>query len=368
MLFSPSPRRKRLQLRISERRFLLMVGDTLAIIAAVLIALFVWSVVAEEPFTLDFVLPQSYWFFVLVVLWLLLASANDFYELPVAANRLLSLQRLGLITSQLLVVYLLVFFFSPREALPRLFILYYGTASFVLIALWRLLNPALMGWASSSRHVLIVGADSSAETIIEAINQYGQTAYNIRGIISQAEDIGKIIAGVPVVGAGSDLLNYVIRDQISELVITSIPDLNGDIFRGVMQGYEYGVALVPMPILYERITGRVPVKYVNNNWAIVLPIAGQSIFNPYPFLQRTMDITLALSGMAFVLLLLPLLALAIRLDSPGGIFYWQTRTGLNGRSFRILKFRTMVEDASGAVFSQVGRPRVTQWSVFAAAR
>ena len=114
MLFSPSPQRRRLQLRISERRLLLMAGDALSVTAAVLIALYVWSVADESAFTIEFVLPQVYWFIVLTLLWLLLASANDFYELSIVANRAVSLQRLFVITLQMLVVYLLVFFVSPR--------------------------------------------------------------------------------------------------------------------------------------------------------------------------------------------------------------------------------------------------------------
>lgn len=363
MLFSPSPRRQRLQLRISERRLLLMAGDAIAVVISVLIAFVVWSIVADEPFTFEFVFPQSYWFIVLSTLWLLIASANDFYELSIAASLSSTLQRLFVINLQLIVVYLIIFFISPVGALPRLFILYYGVASFILIGLWRLLNPALIGWASAPRRVLIIGTDDSAKTIVHTINLYGQKAYQICGVIGQAGDVGKTVVGVPVIGTGSDLLNFVLRDRISELVITAIPDMGDEVFRSVMSAYEHGVALVPMPILYERITGRIPVKHVKNNWALVLPITGQSIFDPYPLLQRIMDLTFALIGLLIMLILLPILAFVIRLDSPGSIFYRQTRIGMNGRLFRIVKFRTMVQDAekeTGAVFSHAGDPRVTR--------
>lgn len=363
MLFNPSPRRSRIQLRISERRLLLMAGDALMVVLSVLISFYIWSVVAKEDFTFDFVFPQSYWFIVLAALWLLFASANDFYELSTAAVISTMLQRLFVINLQMVVIYLVIFFISPVGTLPRLFILYYGVTSFVLIGLWRLLNPALVGWASSARQVLIIGTDDSAKTIVHTINLYGQKAYRICGIIGEAAEVGKTIVGVPVIGTGDDLLNFVSRDRISELIITSIPDMSDDIFRNLMRTYEKGVALVPMPILYERITGRVPVKHVKNNWALVLPITGQSIFNPYPILQRVMDVSIALMGLVPLLILLPLLALVIWLDSPGSIFYRQTRIGMNGRLFRIVKFRTMVQDAekeTGAVFSHEGDPRVTR--------
>jgi exopolysaccharide biosynthesis polyprenyl glycosylphosphotransferase len=363
MLFSPSPKRRRLQLRISERRLLLMAGDALAVVASVLIALRIWAFVARYPFVLDFVLPQSHWFVILVGLWLLLASANDFYDLRTAARRLATVQRLLWITFQMLVVYLLVFFLSPPGSLPRLFILYFGVASLFLIGIWRLVNPALLGWASEPRRVLIVGTDWATEAIIGVIGRYAYDEYDIKGIIGEREDVGLSVSDVPVVGAGNDLMNYVHRDRISELIITSTRELSGETFQGVMDAYVRGITIIPMPLLYERITGRVPVEHVDSHWTIVLPIDGNSIFNPYPVLKRMADIVLAILGLTIFVLLFPFMALFIRLDSSGGIFYSQERIGLNGRVFRIYKFRSMVADAekkSGAVFSQQGDPRVTR--------
>lgn len=361
VLYPPASRRKRLQLRISERRWLLMVGDAAAVVVAVLIAMGIWARVAEYDFNLGFILSQSFWLPVMALLWLILASANDFYDLNIALNRGLTLQRLVTITAQMLVLYLVVFFFSPRDALPRLFILYYGVASFFLIAFWRVLSPSLLGWATDARQLLIIGTGATTQEIISAL--HSQNTYTIRGIIASPDEIGRTIGSVPVIGTGSDLMNFVRRDHISELVLTSTRDLDGEAFQGVMDAYEYGVDIVPMPLLYERITGRVPVEHVKDNWAIVLPTEGASIFNPYITLKRLFELVLSTIGMALFLLLLPFIALAIKLDSPGSLFYTQDRVGLNGKIFRVYKFRTMVSNAealTGAVFSAKGDPRITR--------
>jgi exopolysaccharide biosynthesis polyprenyl glycosylphosphotransferase len=363
MLFSPSPKRRRLQLRISERRLLLMMGDMLGVILAVLIALRIWAFVGREAFAVEFVLPRSHWFIILAGLWLLLASANDFYELRISASRGATFRRLVLINLQMLVVYLIVFFLSPPLALPRLFILYYGVASFVLIAVIRALNPALSGWVSQRRRVLIVGTDWAAMTIIGAIARHAHKAYDIIGVIGEADDILKDLCGVPVLGTGKDILRIVHLEQISELIVTSTRELSGQTFQGVMDAYEAGISIVPMPLLFERITGQVPVEHVSNNWAVVLPIDGESFLNPYPIFKRGLDVFVAVIGMIVFLILLPFLALLIRLDSPGEIFYSQERMGLNGRIFRIYKFRSMradAEAATGAVFSHKGDTRVTK--------
>lgn len=364
MLFSPTQRRQRLQLRISERRFLVMAGDALAVVLAVVLALAFWASRAQgHTFNFEFVLAQTHWFFILSGLWLLLASANDFYELNVMANRIATLQRLLSITAQLLVLYLIVFFFSDRDALPRLFILYYGVAAFVLIGLWRLATPALIGWASQQRQLLIVGGGAPAEALIRAIREQAEEGYAIRGVIAPAEQAGTALDGVPVVGSGADLMEVVRRDDIAELVVMGLNHMDAETFQAVMNAYEKGVAITPMPLLYERITGRVPVEHVNDAWALVLPTTGGTIFDPYPAVKRLIEIALAFTGMWVFLALLPLIALVIRLDSPGDIFYVQKRVGYKGRIFRVYKFRTMVqnaESATGAVFSQKGDPRVTR--------
>lgn len=364
MIFAPRMQKlRRIQLRLSERRLLMMAGDALAVTAAVILALFVWAIVGRKSFNLDFLLPQSMWFFVLNGLWFLLASANDYYDFTLAADRFSSFQRLTLITLQMLVVYVLVFFFSDRDALPRLFIIYFGVVSFPLLLLWRFTNPALVGWASAPRRALVVGTDWAAQTIITTLKQYTSHAYQIVGIIGTKEEQGKTIAGLEVTGDAELLLNIVLREGITEIVLTSTHELSGDIFQAVMDAYERGVVITPMPILYERVTERVPVEHVGDNWAVVLPIAGISVFNPYRLLKRLSDIVMALIGLAIFAVFLPFIGLAIWLDSPGNIFYTQYRTGLNGRRFKIVKLRTMIPDAeseTGAVFAQENDNRITR--------
>ena len=121
MFFSPSPRRRR-QLQISERRLLIALGDIVAVIVAVLIALRVWTIVAGYEFSFGFILSQTGWFVGLLAVWLLLASANDFYDLRASANPLRATRRLLVITVQTWIIYVGVFFISPPLALPRLFI------------------------------------------------------------------------------------------------------------------------------------------------------------------------------------------------------------------------------------------------------
>lgn len=364
-----SPKRnRRVQLQFSERKLILMIGDVFATVIAVAIGLYIWTIVdrsEQYQFTVDFLLSQIGWFVALPAVWVTLASAYDLYNLRVAANRWRTFIRLIIVTAQMIIVYVLVFFLSPVGALPRLFILYFGIVAFILISLWRSARPALVGWMSEKRRILIVGGDAGAGLIIRAIHEDAPAEYELRGIIGSAEQVGQIIEGVPVLGTGADLSNYLYRDQIRELVVTSTNGLDGVTFQAVMDAYEQGIAIVPMPILYERITERVPVEHVKDEWTVVfLPVKNSdAVFDPYPLIKRLIDIILSLIGMTVFVITMPLVALVIRLDSAGAVFYSQERVGRNGRVFRIWKYRSMVMDAereTGPTFSGPADKRVTR--------
>ncbi|HEX3053631.1 MAG TPA: sugar transferase [Aggregatilineaceae bacterium] len=358
--YPPPPRR---QLQVSERRLLLMIGDVIAILLAVLLALGVWVIVDNRGLGFRFILTHSYWFPILAAIWLLIASANDFYNLRITAHIDTSLLRLAQVTSQIVVVYLVIFFFSPRAALPRLFIFYYAVLSFVFIVIWRVARPALFG-RTAARRALVIGSGWTANTMIEALRQEAPDDYDVIGLIIESRESPPNDSLVPMIGTSTDLLTVARRENVAELILAHGSELSGEMFQSIMDCYEQGFSIVPMPLLYEQVTGRVPVEHVGQRyWTTMLPIEGTSIFDPYPLLKRAMDILSALVGLFFFLLLLPFIALAMYLDSPGPIFYRQERVGQGGRIIKVIKLRSMIPDAereSGPKWATEDDPRITR--------
>ena len=83
---------------------------------------------------------------------------------------------------------------------------------------------------------------------------------------------------------------------------------------------------------------------------------------PSPFLKRALDICVAAAALIFLAPVLALIALAIRMDSEGPVFFRQTRLGLDGRPFDILKFRSMnvLENSDTIAQAEAGDPRITR--------
>jgi exopolysaccharide biosynthesis polyprenyl glycosylphosphotransferase len=357
------------QLRVSERRVVLRLGDIAASVIAVCLALSIWADGAGEPFDARFIAPRAYWFVLLPLLWLILASANDYYDLRVAAHLSSSAARLVRIVSQLLLLYLAVFFFAPRTLLPRRFIVYYAVVSVVLIGVWRLCRVFLIGWTGSRRRALIVGMGRPVHLMSEAIKEEAAGDYELVGCVTSAEDPTEgpeaVTGGMTWLGSARDLPAIVHDLGVGEVILAYTNEVPGDVFEGVMACYERGVSIAPMPVLYEQITGRVPIEHVGDYlWALVLPLEQRTLaFAVYQGARRLVDIVLALVGLMLFAALLPPLALALKLDSPGPIWYSQRRVGRGGRFFTIYKLRSMIcgaEDATGARWADEQDPRVTR--------
>jgi lipopolysaccharide/colanic/teichoic acid biosynthesis glycosyltransferase len=125
--------------------------------------------------------------------------------------------------------------------------------------------------------------------------------------------------------------------------------------------FSQGIRIVSARDLVERYEGRVPIDWVDDSWFLALPAQGLTT-RPYLAVRRLVDIVLAAAiGLPF-LIVLPLLAALIRIDSAGPVFFRQRRLGQFGREFDIPKLRSMRSDAelTGHRWAQRDDPRVTR--------
>lgn len=138
-------------------------------------------------------------------------------------------------------------------------------------------------------------------------------------------------------------------------------DLNPDWQRFILNAMLAGIPVYDSKALREAATGKVEISHLSENTAgSVLPNLA------YLRVKRVVDIALAIAALPFVLLILLVFGLAIRLDSPGSIFFTQPRVGFRGKSFKVIKFRTMRTDADAqqasvdAAMTKDDDPRITR--------
>jgi exopolysaccharide biosynthesis polyprenyl glycosylphosphotransferase len=215
--------------------------------------------------------------------------------------------------------------------------------------------------ARAVRSALVIGAGWAGCTVIDCTLREPRLRVRVAGLID--DDLAKRnlqYKGVGVVGTGQKLLEAV-EQHGADLVITAISyaqsaELIGTLLQLKMRGLE----VIDMPSFYERVTGRIPIKHVEDSW--FLYSSGFELLRR-PFLQwlkRTFDVCAASAGLLFSLPLLGVVSLLVRLDSRGPVFSLQERTGEGEKPFHLVKFRTTRSDADGAAWAGGRDYRVTR--------
>lgn len=236
------------------------------------------------------------------------------------------------------------------------------------VIITRLIFVKMVDADQLKRRVIIYGAGARAQKLLEDLSpEASALGVTIVGCVpSASEEI--FVAGDLVIAEPSDWLAYVKSAQISEIVIA--PDerrrSGGNTFP-LSQFLDCKLAGVPSSdalSFCERELGKIDITLLQPSWMLFSD--GFKYSKRRSIAKRIFDLTLA---SLFVLVLWPfmlLTAIAVRLESPGPVLYFQTRVGLNGKSFRIYKFRSMRQDAekNGAVWAKKNDSRVTRVGAF----
>jgi exopolysaccharide biosynthesis polyprenyl glycosylphosphotransferase len=370
----------RLPLNIAEWRLLLMGVDALAVNGALLLALVIRALRVHEAPGAAVLPPHLGWFVILSGLYLAVAHAFDAYE-PQVAGRLAAsipaVARAGFLTS---VLYLLIPRLTPALPGSRVVLVSFPLLVIALLVLGRRLFTWVLPRPAYERQALIVGAGWAGRSVAQALLQEAHVGYRVVGFVdddpskagtsipitedeqSLAVRNGGAPTALPVLGNRQQVKDLIARHRVSTLVLAITRDVDTDLLQILMDCVEKGVEMIPMPVVYEQLTGRVPVEHVGEKWYAAIPIHPKSTGTFWDLTKRAIDIALATVGLACLAPLLPVIALAIVLDSPGPVFYLQERVGKGGTVFRAVKFRSMALGAEqrGAVWAQEHDPRVTR--------
>jgi exopolysaccharide biosynthesis polyprenyl glycosylphosphotransferase len=339
-----------------ERLSVLLLGDFLVALAALGTALLFWGSAAEWlGLSLEF-LEQRVppWFYLLPIVWLLLLV--EIYDLNRASNWGQTVR--GIITAAVIggVFYLaLYFYFSapPKSLLPRLGVAAFLGAAVVYTLAWRYLYIRLLSHSQFMRRVLLVGAGRTGQTLLQVIKGLRPPPFQVVGLIDDdASKIGATVADFPVLAGCDRLPDLIVQHQISDIIVAISGEMKGSTFQTLLDIQECGVTITRMPVVYEELLRRVPIRLLEADWILRSFVDQTRVSLFYELLKRLLDILGGLVGCALLLVSLPFVGLAILIDSGWPVFYSQTRWGRGAQPYEIIKFRTMRQDAEAD-----GRPR-----------
>lgn len=258
---------------------------------------------------------------------------------------------------------IVLFYFPLGVFVGRTLLLLQAPLFATCAALWRYAVSAVALPKFLQRKVLIVGAGASGRHILKALKNRPRSGMVVEGFID--DDPGKTgtaINGVPVLGNSSQLTELVSQRQVS-LVVVAITHEKSEPLISTLSRVSWNgqrVMVLDMPNFYEYLAGKVPIDHISDVWLFFNGLNKSKLYNQ--IFKRLLDLAVAGTLLLITLPVSLVVALLVKLDSEGPIFYCQERLGYEGRPFRIIKFRTMVQNAEskGPQWASANDPRVTR--------
>ncbi|MDF8334058.1 TIGR03013 family XrtA/PEP-CTERM system glycosyltransferase [Novosphingobium cyanobacteriorum] len=252
-----------------------------------------------------------------------------------------------------------VYFLLPGRTLWRSNLFYAMFIAMALLVLIRLLLSGLLGTAAFRRRVLVLGAGLRADRL-RKLAERPEAGFAIVGYVGMSDSTPVVEEAINR-NAIHNLTRHVENLGVSEVVLALEERRNALPLKDLLRIKTTGVHVNDFSTFMERETGRVDLDTVNPSWLIFSDgfSSGRAISSA---MKRIFDIVASLVLLAMTAPVIVLFALLVKLDSKGPAFFRQTRVGLFGQNFDLIKLRSMRVDAevNGAQFAQENDPRVTR--------
>lgn len=320
---------------------------------------------------LDQKLWQShFWpFTIIFILWLIVFFINGLYEIRKVRN---DYKFYGQLVNNLLVNVLIAFSFfyfilgrfsdiKPQTVLIILIIIFA-----ILWILWRKIFFSLISSAKLSNNLVIIGISPESLLLAEEVITKPHLGYGLKLFFNP--DFSSIPEKFQIIPVKKDLVelkNELIKYKIDTIVVVNNPKYSPEVARHLFESIDLNVNYFNLTDFYEKITGKILISSLERSW--FFENLSQKNNRLFSLIKRFYDLLFASVFGLVSLIFLPILALAIKLESKGPLIYKQNRVGLKGQEFYAYKFRSMIIDAeknTGAQWAVAKDKRVTKVGKF----
>ena len=251
-----------------------------------------------------------------------------------------------------------------RDRYSRLTLVFFFGYAFVLVSVVRVASRAVFNELRrrgfNLKSILVVGAGELGMRVVETIDAHRELGFRVAGLLTRKPDkVGNTVRGARVLGLVTEVDQVLDAGEIDQVII-ALPIEDGQVVKDLMERLALRTVDVKVvPDLYQYRTLRGGLEEFGG--LPILSLQGDPLHGWNVVAKRAFD--LAISGLTLLLVLplMVLIALAVKLSSRGPVFFRQERMGMDGRTFDMLKFRTMRADAeaSGAQMASPADPRRT---------
>ena len=351
----------------NHKKYLLILGDIIILYFSLWLTLIIRY---QGNYTND-LLASHFWPFTIVFgLLLIIFYIDDFYEINYNQGNtalLVKLVRSVIIGG----LFAIIFFYLGQNRLfnirPQTVLLINSAIAAILIYSWHIVFISLTKSPKIASNLIMIGFNQLAIEIINALKQRPQIGYQLKKIIvdSNSENIvPNDLKPITVFNHFDDLKKICEEEKISDIISTIHPRDNAVLSNNLFKCLPLKINFFNIANFYEKITSKIPVTTIEQIW--FLENLAESDKKIYEKTKRVFDIIFSILLLILSLPFFPLIALLIKIDSKGPLFFTQIRTGKEGNQFKAIKFRTMIKDAevSGPQWAAKNDSRITNVGKF----
>jgi len=209
------------------------------------------------------------------------------------------------------------------------------------------------------RATIIVGSGEDAFNLADEMNRNLSLGFVLQGYFNESESV-HMSRYCNYLGTPIEIKAYLDNHNINEMIIVLDDHEHEKLLQIIGKFNLYNICIKIIPDMYEAITGQVRIETIRG-----LPLLNinPDIITEYQlFIKRTGDMLFVITALILFSPFYLLIALLVRMSSPGKILYKQIRVGLNGKTFVLIKFRTMFDNSektTGPIWAEADDPRIT---------
>lgn len=261
-----------------------------------------------------------------------------------------------------------IFFFFPKYVFGRQVLLIHMIVLTLFMMIWRKSIYLYLKKNSYPKTLALIGNGQIISSFIEELSRMPNNGLRAVSVCVSDQQSSTPCSFPDILNNFSCISDILDSKEFDILAYdtTHSPFTDEEIRRMLQVKYD-GKAVYDLSNLYKKITGKVPISFIDGGWLLHSRGLQGEYNRPYVQLKRIIDIVLSLIVLISVSPIILLIALLIKLDSKGDIFFIQERLGMKRKPFKCAKFRTMIENAehySGPVWSKKEDPRVTRIGKF----
>ncbi len=293
------------------------------------------------PFTKIFLIQFTF----IHLFWLLFLFILDFYEIPLFRKKYDFLRNLIIFLILAGIIGTIYFYLRPIIVPKTTLVLDILIFSLLLFG-WRYLFSRLLKFQNLKEKIIFIGFRPEFKEIIS--DYLSQSGYEITAFFnpdfSFTNELNpfSLSAKQGVISDVHQLRVVIEREKVDSIIFALDFHKNDELAQQLFSNLSLKLNYINFASFYESLTKKVPIETINEIW--FLENFSQVEKKVNQILKRSFDILLSSLGLLITLILFPFIALTIKIDSPGPIFYNQRRVGKGKKVFVVHKFRTMIEN------------------------